>query len=583
MSSMNRREFLNVLAIASAGGLALDQRTALAATPATAASGGVGAMYDLPKFGNVHLLHMTDCHAQLKPIYFREPNVNLGLAGASGKAPHIVGEKLLKQFGMRPGTREAHAFTYLNFEAAAKTYGKVGGFAHLATLVKRLKASRPGALLLDGGDTWQGSATALWTNGQDMVDACLALGVDVMTAHWEMTLGDKRVKEIIEKDFKGKVDFVAQNINTTDFGDPVFAPFTMKEMNGIKVAIIGQAFPYTPVANPRYFTPEWTFGIKEMEMQKTVDDARAKGAQAVVVLSHNGMDVDLKMASRVTGIDAILGGHTHDGVPAPSIVENKSGKTLVTNAGSNGKFLGVLDFDVKAGKVVDFRYKLLPVFANLLPADPAMEKLITSIRRPFEAKLSENLATTRGLLYRRGNFNGTFDQLILDALMEVQGAEIAFSPGFRWGTSILPNQAITFEHVMDQTAITYPFTTLTEMKGEFIKTVLEDVADNLFNPDPYLQQGGDMVRVGGLQYTIAPNEKMGNRISAMTLNGKPIDANKNYKVAGWAPVAEAARESKSPPIWDVVAGYLRDKKTIQPRALNLPKLVGVEGNAGIAK
>jgi sulfur-oxidizing protein SoxB len=583
MSSMNRREFLNVLAIASAGGLALDQRTALAATPATAASGGVGAMYDLPKFGNVHLLHMTDCHAQLKPIYFREPNVNLGLAGASGKAPHIVGEKLLKQFGMRPGTREAHAFTYLNFEAAAKTYGKVGGFAHLATLVKRLKVSRPGALLLDGGDTWQGSATALWTNGQDMVDACLALGVDVMTAHWEMTLGDKRVKEIIEKDFKGKVDFVAQNINTTDFGDPVFAPFTMKEMNGIKVAIIGQAFPYTPVANPRYFTPEWTFGIKEMEMQKTVDDARAKGAQAVVVLSHNGMDVDLKMASRVTGIDAILGGHTHDGVPAPSIVENKSGKTLVTNAGSNGKFLGVLDFDVKAGKVVDFRYKLLPVFANLLPADPAMEKLITSIRRPFEAKLSENLATTRGLLYRRGNFNGTFDQLILDALMEVQGAEIAFSPGFRWGTSILPNQAITFEHVMDQTAITYPFTTLTEMKGEFIKTVLEDVADNLFNPDPYLQQGGDMVRVGGLQYTIAPNEKMGNRISAMALNGKPIDANKNYKVAGWAPVAEGARESKSPPIWDVVAGYLRDKKTIQPKALNLPKLVGVEGNAGIAK
>lgn len=578
MSSMNRREFLNVLAIASAGGLALDQPEALAAQPAAAIG---NAMYDLPKFGNVHLLHMTDCHAQLKPIYFREPNVNLGLAGASGKAPHLVGEKLLKQFGLRPGTREAHAFTHLNFAAAAQAYGRVGGFAHLATLVKRLKTSRPGALLLDGGDTWQGSATALWTNGQDMVDACLALGVDVMTAHWEMTLGDKRVREIIEKDFKGKLDFVAQNIHTADFGDPVFAPFTMKEMNGINVAIIGQAFPYTPVANPRYFTPEWTFGIKETEMQKTVDDARAKGAQAVVVLSHNGMDVDLKMASRVTGIDAILGGHTHDGVPAPSIVANKSGKTLVTNAGSNGKFLGVLDFDVKGGKVVDFRYKLLPVFANLLPADPAMDKLITSIRQPFEAKLSERLATTRGLLYRRGNFNGTFDQLILDALMEVQGAEIAFSPGFRWGTSILPNQAITFEHVMDQTAITYPFTTLTEMKGDFIKTVLEDVADNLFNPDPYLQQGGDMVRVGGLQYTIAPSEKMGNRISAMTLKGKLIDPTKTYKVAGWAPVAEAARESKSPPIWDVVAGYLRDKKTIQPKALNLPKLVGVEGNAGI--
>ena len=585
MSSMNRREFLNVLAIASAGGLALDRHESLAMRPQPA--GHSAAMYDLPKFGNVHLLHMTDCHAQLKPIYFREPNVNLGLSAASGKAPHLVGEKLLRQFGIRPGSREAHAFTYLNFAAAAKTYGKVGGFAHLATLVKQLKASRPGALLLDGGDTWQGSATALWTNGQDMVDACLALGVDVMTAHWEMTLGDKRVKEIIEKDFKGKIDFVAQNIHTTDFGDPVFAPFTMKEMNGhggnIKVAIIGQAFPYTPVANPRYFTPDWTFGIKEMEMQATVDAARAKGAQAVVLLSHNGMDVDLKMASRVTGIDAIMGGHTHDGVPAPSIVENKSGKTLVTNAGSNGKFLGVLDLEVKGGKVTDFRYKLLPVFSNLLAADADMEKLITSIRAPFEAKLSEKLATTRGLLYRRGNFNGTFDQLILDALMDVQGADMAFSPGFRWGTSILPNQAITFEHVMDQTAITYPYTTVSEFKGEMIKTILEDVADNLFNPDPYLQQGGDMVRVGGLQYTIAPNVKMGGRISAMTLKGKPLDPNKIYKVAGWAPVAEASRDSKTTPIWDLLAGYLRDKKIVQPKALNLPKLVGVEGNAGIAK
>jgi S-sulfosulfanyl-L-cysteine sulfohydrolase len=573
MSSMNRREFLNVLAIASAGGMALDS----VAAPTRQAN-----FYDLAKFGNVHFLHMTDCHAQLLPIYFREPNVNLGVAAASGKPPHLVGEALLKQFGIRPGTREAHAFTYLNFANAAKTYGKVGGFAHLATLVKQLKASRPGALLLDGGDTWQGSATALWTNGQDMVDACLALGVDVMTAHWEMTLGDKRVKEIIEKDFKGKVDFVAQNIHTSDFGDPVFAPYTLKEMNGVKCAIIGQAFPYTPVANPRYFTPDWTFGIKEMEMQKTVDDARAKGAQVVVLLSHNGMDVDLKMASRVTGIDTILGGHTHDGVPQPTIVDNKSGKTLVTNAGSNGKFLGVLDFDVKAGKVSDFRYKLMPVFANLLPADAAMKTLITNIRKPFEAELAETLATTRGLLYRRGNFNGTFDQLILDALMESKNAEIAFSPGFRWGTSLLPNQAITFEHVMDQTAITYPHTTVSEFKGEMIKTILEDVADNLFNPDPYLQQGGDMVRVGGLQYTIAPLEKMGNRISNMTLNGKPIDANKNYKVAGWAPVAEASRDAKTEPIWDVVAKYLRDKKMIQSKALNLPKIVGMKGNRGMA-
>ncbi|MFN8755650.1 MAG: thiosulfohydrolase SoxB [Burkholderiales bacterium] len=575
---MNRREFLNVLAIASAGGMALDSSEALAMRVGDKPN----SFYELPRFGNVHLLHMTDCHAQLLPIYFREPNVNLGIGGAAGKPPHLVGEHLLKHFGVRPGTRDSHAFTYLNFEAAAKTYGKVGGFAHLATLVKQLKASRPGALLLDGGDTWQGSGTALWTKGQDMVDACLALGVDVMTPHWEMTLGDKRVKEIVDKDFKGKVDFVAQNIHTTDFGDLVFAPYTMKDMNGVKVAIIGQAFPYTPVANPRYFTPEWTFGIKEMEMQKTVDEVRAKGAQVVVVLSHNGMDVDLKMASRVTGIDAIMGGHTHDGVPAPSIVENKSGKTLVTNAGSNGKFLGVLDFDVKNGKVSDFRYKLLPVFSNLLPADASMQKLIDGTRAPYTARLSEKLAVTQGLLYRRGNFNGTFDQLILDAMMKVQGAEVAFSPGFRWGTSILPNQTITMEHVLDQTAITYPFTTLTDMKGDFIKTVLEDVADNLFNPDPYLQQGGDMVRVGGLQYSIAPNEKMGSRISNMTLSGKPIDPNKTYKVAGWAPVAEAARDAGGKPIWDVVAEYLRQKKTVAPVKLNTPKIIGVGKNAGLA-
>jgi S-sulfosulfanyl-L-cysteine sulfohydrolase len=582
MSGMNRREFLNVLAIASAGGMALDAPSALAMRPASQAGAGAGQFYDLPRFGNVHVLHMTDCHAQLMPIYFREPNFNLGVAGAAGKPPHLVGEKLLQHFGMRPGTREAYAFTHLNFEAAAKAYGKVGGFAHLATLVKQLKASRPGALLLDGGDTWQGSGTALWTKGQDMVDACLALGVDVMTAHWEMTLGDKRVQEVVEKDFKGRIDFVAQNIHTADFGDLVFKPYTMKEMNGVRVAIIGQAFPYTPVANPRHFTPEWTFGIKEVEMQKTVDEVRAKGAEVVVLLSHNGMDVDLKMASRVTGIDAIMGGHTHDGVPAPTIVENKSGKTLVTNAGSNGKFVGVLDFDVKNGRVGDFRYKLLPVFSNLLPADKAMETLITNIRAPFQAKLSEKLATTRGLLYRRSNFTGTFDQLILDALMEVQGAEIAFSPGFRWGTSILPNQNITMEHVLDQTAITYPHTTLSQIKGDMIKTILEDVADNLFNPDPYLQQGGDMVRVGGLQYRISPTERMGSRISEMRLNGKPIDAGKSYKVAGWAPVAEGSREAGGKPIWDVVAGYLRSKKSVHIRKLNDPTVVGMQNNPGRA-
>ncbi len=571
MSQLSRREFLQVMAAASAAGLAVDAPSALAQT--------TKGFYDLPRFGNVHFLHFTDCHAQLLPIHFREPNVNLGLNESSGRPPHLVGETLLKAFGIRPGSREAHAFTYLDFDKAAKTYGKVGGFAHLATLVKQMRADRPNALLLDGGDTWQGSATALWTKGQDMVDACVQLGVNVMAAHWEFTLGAARVKEIIDKDFKGKIDFVAQNVHTTDFNDPVFMPYTMKEMNGVAVAVIGQAFPYTPIANPRHFVPEWSFGIKEQELQKTIEDARGKGAQVVVLLSHNGMDVDLKLASRVRGLDAILGGHTHDGVPQPVIIKNAGGQTLVTNAGSNGKFLGVLDFDVRAGKVQQFKYKLLPVFSNLLKADADMQSVIQRHRAPHEAKLAEKLATTEGTLYRRGNFNGTFDQLILDALMEVKGADIAFSPGFRWGTSLLPGQAITLEHVMDQTAITYPQTTVTEFTGEMIKTILEDVCDNLFNPDPYYQQGGDMVRVGGLSYTCDPNGKMNWRISNMMLKGKPIAADKKYKVAGWAPVAEGA---SGEPIWELLSGYLRAKKVIKPRKLNLPKLIGVDGNAGMA-
>jgi sulfur-oxidizing protein SoxB len=563
---------MQVMGIAAAGGMLLDAKGALAAPSA-------GALYDVPRYGNVHLLHFTDCHAQLTPVYFREPNVNLGVGQAVGRMPHLVGEQLLRQTGMKPGTPEAHAFTYLNFEQAAATYGKVGGFAHLSTLVKRMRASRPGALLLDGGDTWQGSATALWTNGQDMVDACLELGVDVMTAHWEMTLGDKRVKEIVERDFKGKVDFVAQNIQTTDFGDPVFKPYVMKEMNGVQVAIIGQAFPYTPIANPRYMVPEWSFGIQEENMQKMVDECRARGAKVVVVLSHNGMDVDLKMASRVRGIDAIMGGHTHDGMPAPVIVANGGGKTLVTNAGSNSKFLGVLDFDVRDGAIQGFRYKLLPVFSNFLPADRDMAALVRKIRAPYEAKLNEKLAMTEGTLYRRGNFNGTFDQLIVDALIDVKGADLAFSPGFRWGTSLLPDSPILMEHLMDQTATTYSYSTLTEMTGATIKNIMEDVADNLFNPDPYYQQGGDMVRVGGMQYAIEPNARMGARIQDMRLNGKLIEADKTYKVAGWAPVAEGA---SGEPVWEVVGKWLRDKKTVAPRKLNTPRLIGMGGNPGIA-
>ena len=569
--SMNRRDFMQVLGIAAAGGMAINSTAALAGQSAD-------TLYSLPRFGNVHFLHFTDCHAQLQPVYFREPSVNLGLGDAYGRMPHLVGEHLLRAIGVRPNTREAYAFTSLNFEKAAQTYGKVGGFAHLSTLVKRMRASRPDAVLLDGGDTWQGSATALWTNGQDMVDACLALGVDVMTAHWEMTLGDKRVQEIVNKDFKGKVDFVAQNIKTNDFGDQVFSPFSMKAMNGVQVAIIGQAFPYTPIANPRHMVPDWSFGIQEENMQKTVDEARAKGAKVVVVLSHNGMDVDLKMASRVRGIDAIMGGHTHDGMPAPVVVSNAGGKTLVTNAGSNSKFLGVLDFDVRGGKVQGYQYRLLPVFANILPADKEMEALITRIRAPYETKLGEKLAMTEGTLYRRGNFNGTFDQLIVDALMDVKQAEIAFSPGFRWGTSLLPNSAITMEHLMDQTATTYSHTTVSNLSGAMIKTIMEDVADNLFNPDPYYQQGGDMVRVGGMTYAIDPKAKMGARIQDMRLGGKPIDAAKVYKVAGWAPVAEGAQGE---PVWDVVGGWLRSNKTVKARKLNAPRLIGVKGNPGL--
>jgi S-sulfosulfanyl-L-cysteine sulfohydrolase len=572
--SFSRREFMQVLAVASASGMALTSQDVLAAHP-----GAGERLYDLPKFGNVSFMHFTDCHAQLMPIYFREPNVNLGLSDALGRPPHIVGEALLKQFGIKPGTAAAHAFTYLNFDQAAKTYGKVGGFAHLATLVKQIKANRPHAVLLDGGDTWQGSATSLWTNAQDMVDACKLLGVEIMTPHWEFTFGAQRVKEIVEKDFKGQIDFVAQNVTTADFGDQVFAPYVMKEQNGVKIAVIGQAFPYTPIANPRHFVPDWSFGIQDENMQKQVDECRAKGAQVVVVLSHNGMDVDIKMASRVRGIDAILGGHTHDGMPAPVTVKNAGGQTLVTNAGSNGKFLAVLDFDVRGGKVQDFRYKLMPVFSHLIKADAAMQALIDKHRAPYLNKLNEKLAVSEGALYRRGNFNGSWDQLICDALMEVKGADAAFSPGVRWGTSLLPGDVITYERMMDQMAVTYPATTLNEFTGEQIKGIMEDVADNIFNPDPYYQQGGDMVRVGGIQYTCNPKAPMGQRIHNLTLKGKPLDADKKYKVAGWASVQEGVQGT---PIWDVVSGYLKDKKVVKQVQINQPKLVGMEGNPGIA-
>jgi sulfur-oxidizing protein SoxB len=566
--SLSRREFLEALAVAAAAGLSLDTRAA-----------DDDRLYDLPRFGNLTLLHFTDCHAQLEPVYFREPSTNIGVAGSTNRPPHIVGEALLRLFRIKPGTRDAYAFTHLDFAAAAGRYGKLGGFAHLATLVKKLRAERRATLLLDGGDTWQGSATSLWTRGQDMIEAQKLLEVDVMTAHWEFTYGAERVREAVEKDLAGRVEFLAQNVQTADFGDPVFKPYTIRSLGGVPVAVIGQAFPYTPIAHPRRFVPGWTFGIEEKRLQSMVNEARGKGAVVVVLLSHNGMDVDLKLASRVTGVDVILGGHTHDAVPVPIPVRNRTGKTLVTSAGSNGKFLAVLDLEVRLGKIQGYRYRLLPVFANLLRADPAMAKLIEEQRAPFAAKLSEELARTDALLYRRGNFNGSFDQLILDALLEAKEAEIALSPGFRWGTSLLPGDAITLEQVMNLTAITYPDTVTNELTGAALKSLLEDICDNLFHPDPYYQQGGDMVRVGGMSYACTPGNRIGARIGDMRVRGKPVQADKTYKVASWAPVADGV---SGEPVWEMLSRYLRDKKVVAPRKLELPRLVGTAGNLGAA-
>ncbi|MCU7915909.1 MAG: thiosulfohydrolase SoxB [Candidatus Thiodiazotropha sp. (ex Gloverina cf. vestifex)] len=586
--SISRREFLRLMGLAGAAGMMPASVFAAVRQPAD--------LYEVPKFGNVSLLHLTDTHAQLNPIYFREPNVNLGLDYAFNKAPHLVGDNLLKHFGIESGGIESHAFTYLDFNSAAGKYGKVGGFAHLQTLVQRLRDDRgPGnSLLLDGGDTWQGSGTAYWTRGKDMVGACNKLGVDVMTGHWEFTYLDEEVISNVA-DFKG--DFVAQNVMVReealfDYKFPdfdgfdedngnAFKPYVMKIVGGARVAVIGQAFPYTPIANPQRFIPDWTFGIQDELMQGVVDTVREnEKPDVVIVLSHNGMDVDLKMASRVSGIDVIFGGHTHDGMPAPTVVKNAGGKTLVTNAGSNGKFLGVMDLDVKGGKVRDFRYRLLPIFSNLLPADKEMQSYIDGVRAPYQDKLNEELAVAEETLYRRGNFNGTFDQVICDALTTVNDAQISLSPGFRWGTTVLPGQKITMDNVMDQTCITYPETYRREMKGSEIKAILEDVSDNLFNKDPYYQQGGDMVRVGGLDYVCEPGSSFGKRITNMTLDdGTKIEADKNYVVSGWATVG-----SKAPgePIWDTVATYLRDQKTVKIKKLNTPKLVGVDGNPGIS-
>jgi sulfur-oxidizing protein SoxB len=557
-----RREFLRLLALAAAGGASLQPRTTLAQA--------ADELYEVPAFGNVSLLHITDVHAQLLPVYFREPSVNLG----DGKPPHLVGASFLEKYHFEKHSRSAYAFTHLDFEMLARRYGATGGYAHLATLVKRLRSSRPHALLLDGGDSWQGSATSLWTKGADMIGAQKRLGVDIATGHWEFTYGMERVKQAVRE--LAPVEFLAQNVRTADFEEEVFAPYSLRAINGVQVAIIGQAFPYTPIAHPRNLMGDWTFGIRESQLQKRIDEVRAKGARAIILLSHNGADVDLKLAGRVQGIDVILGGHTHDALASPVLV----GKTVVTNAGSNGKFLGVLDLQVGSGGVTGYHYRLLPIFSNLLPEDAEMKAYIESVRRPYKQKLEEKLAVTEGLLYRRGNFNGSFDQLMLEALLAEKGAEIAFSPGFRWGPTLLPGDAITLEHVMGETAITYPGTTLNMLTGEQIRLILEDVADNLFNRDPYLQQGGDMVRVAGMTYALAPASKIGSRISDLRVNDRPMQADKRYQVAGWAPVDPDAKPGE--PAWDTLARYLRAKKTVAPLRGYMPRLLGVKGNPGLA-
>jgi len=556
---MHRREFLQALALAS--------MPASLSAPVLAKD---NSLYRLPERERVaSLIHLTDCHAQLLPVYHREPSINIGVGDSAGRTAHLTGEALLRHYRLRRGSRLAHAFTHLDFAELARRYGKMGGFAHLATLVKLIQSQRRGAMLVDGGDSWQGSATALWTRGADMVAASKLLGVKIMTGHWEFTLGAERVMELIQRDMLSSIDFIAHNVFTRDFGDRVFSPFVIKEINGMEVAIIGQAYPYTPIANPQHLIPDWTFGIHEQSLRETIREVRRLRVAAVVLLSHNGVDVDLKLASRVEGLTAILGGHTHDALPKPIRVRNEGGETLVANGGSNGKFIGVLDLFSNSGKTA-CDYALMPVFSSLLEPDAEMTALVAGIRQPYEHSLGEVLAVTDDLLYRRGNFNGSFDEIILASLQESQDAQIALSPGFRWGTALLPGSAITVEDVMAQTAITYPGITVRNLTGAEIKDALEDIADNLFNPDPYYRQGGDMVRTRALTYTCNPSASIGRRIDDIRINSIPVEADKPYRVASWASVNETG--SDSTPMWEILSNYLRSKRKVGHVRFNIPKL-----------
>ncbi|MFM9849965.1 MAG: thiosulfohydrolase SoxB [Hyphomicrobiaceae bacterium] len=555
---LSRRDVLQVaLAAAAMAGLPRPSR----------AQGGLPRQEDLLRFrakGQVTLLHMADCHAQLKPIYYREPSINLGVGEANGLPPHLTDSALLERLGIDAGSRDAYALSSADFERLARVYGRVGGMDRMATLVNAIRGERGAerTLLIDGGDALQGSYTALQSRGGDMIRVMEALGVDVTTGHWEFTLGANRVSELFG-DFRQRgtagPDFLAGNIVETDFQEPVFRAWRMYEKGGLRIAVVGQAFPYTSVANPRWMVPAWSFGIREEAVRRHVTAARAAGADLVVLNSHNGFDVDRKLASRVEGIDVILTAHTHDALPAPINV----GRTLLVASGSHGKFLSRLDVEVKDRQIADYEYALIPVLSDAIAPDPEMAAVVAEIRKPHGAMLATELARTDHLLYRRGNFGGTLDDLICNALMEERDAELSLSPGFRWGATLLPGQAITWDDVYNATAMTYPNVYRVAMSGAAIKGILEDVADNLFNADPYYQQGGDMVRTGGLGYTIHVDAAMGRRISNMTLlkTGEPIEPARDYIVAGWASVQEG---TQGPPVWELVARYLQRRQVIGP-------------------
>jgi sulfur-oxidizing protein SoxB len=553
---ISRRDFLQASMAASAiyGASGLGEWGKLAAQQRLTQD----QLLEFDTFGNVSLIHITDLHAQLKPIYFREPEINLGVGSNRGAVPHITGADFRRAYGIDDGSPSHYALSYDDFSALAQGYGKMGGMDRVATVVNQIRAARPDALLLDGGDTWHGSYTCYQTEGQDVVNTMNMLKPDAMTFHWEFTLGSGRVRDIVNV-----LPFAAlgQNIFDSEWDEPSedFAPYKFFERGGVKIAVIGQAFPYMPIANPGWMFPEYSFGIRDQRMQEMVDEVRAAGAELVVCLSHNGFDVDKAMASRVTGIDVVLAGHTHDALPEPVVI----GETIIIASGSNGKFVSRVDLDVRDGKMLGFRHKLIPIFSDVIEPDAEVAAVIDEQRAPFEAELSEVLGKTADdtLLYRRGNFNGSWDDLICDALIEEREADIAMSPGVRWGPSILPGQDITREDLWNVTSMTYPNAYRTEMTGEFIHTIMEDVADNLFNEDPYYQQGGDMVRVGGMGYRIDINKPIGERVSSLTLlkTGESIAPSKNYVVAGWASVNEG---TEGPPIWDVVENYIKREGTV---------------------